>query len=139
MACFLVPGTEAIVTTIVTAVVKKKEKDIKRKVEEGTISVDANKHPDFSRKLGWLNKMLWGGSALLAFEHVWHGEVSPIFPFLTAVREGETLSMLKEMGTAGVGMAVLVTAVWVGMVIISNAIENRKPEADDTNTVKADN
>ena len=81
MACFLVPGTEAIVTTIVTAVVKKKENDIKRKVEEGTISVSETKGHDFSRKLGWLNKMLWGGSALLAFEHVWHGEVSPVFPF----------------------------------------------------------
>ena len=31
MACFLVPGTEAIVTTIVTAVVKKKENsDLKK-------------------------------------------------------------------------------------------------------------
>ena len=31
MACFLVPGTEAIVSTIVTAVVKSKEKkDLKR-------------------------------------------------------------------------------------------------------------
>ena len=56
MACFLVPGTEAIVTTIVTAVVKKKENDIKRKVEEGTISVNETKGHDFSRKLGWLNK-----------------------------------------------------------------------------------
>ena len=32
MACFLVPGTEAIVTTIVTAVVKKKENDIMQKI-----------------------------------------------------------------------------------------------------------
>ena len=31
----------------------------------------------FSRKLKWLNTMLWGGAALLAFEHVWHGEVVP--------------------------------------------------------------
>ena len=27
MACFLVPGAEAIVATVVTAVVRKKEKD----------------------------------------------------------------------------------------------------------------
>ena len=139
MACFLVPGTEAIVTTIVTAVVKKKENDIKRKVEAGEISVNEKKTPDFSKKLGWLNKMLWGGSALLAFEHVWHGEVSPVFPFLTAVKEGETLGMLKEMGTAGVGMAVLVTAVWVGMVILSNIQERKSAESADTDTAKANN
>ena len=139
MACFLVPGTEAIVTTIVTAVVKKKENDIKRKVEAGEISTNEKKTPDFSKKLGWLNKMLWGGSALLAFEHVWHGEVSPVFPFLTAVKEGETLGMLKEMGTAGVGMAVLVTAVWVGMVIVSNIQEKKSAESADTDTVKANN
>jgi len=34
--------------------------------------------------LGWLTNMLWGGSLLLAFEHVWHGEETPWFPFLTA-------------------------------------------------------
>ncbi len=129
MACFLVPGTEAIVTSIVTQVVKSREKNLKKKAElEGTHFEEKN-GTSFSTKLGWLNKMLWGGSALLAFEHVWHGEVIPVFPFLTAVKEGETLGMLKEMGTAGVGMAILVTAAWVGMVIVSNAIEKRRADA----------
>ena len=137
MACFLVPTAEAIVTTVISKVVSAKEK--KQDLAHVDVEKIEKKPLGFGKKLKWLNAMLWGGSALLAFEHVWHGEVSPIFPFLTAVREGETLSMLKEMGTAGVGMAVLVTAVWVGMVIISNAIENKKTEADDTKTVKADN
>ena len=129
MACFLVPGTEAIVTTIVTVAVKKKENNLKKKAElEGT-HFEEKIGTKFSTKLGWLNKMLWGGSALLAFEHVWHGEVIPVFPFLTAVKEGETLGMLKEMGTAGVGMAILVTATWAGMVIVSNIIEKRNAEA----------
>lgn len=129
MACFLVPGTEAIVTTIVTVAVKKKENNLKKKAElEGT-HFEEKIGTKFSTKLGWLNKMLWGGSALLAFEHVWHGEVIPVFPFLTAVKEGETLGMLKEMGTAGVGMAILVTAAWAGMVIVSNIIEKRNAEA----------
>ena len=70
--------------------------------------------------------MLWGGSALLAFEHLWHGEVIPTFPFLTAVRNGETADMLAEMGTAGVGMAVLVTLIWGGMVVASSVMEKRK-------------
>ena len=61
--------------------------------------------------------MLWGGSALLAFEHIWHGEVTPWFPFLTAAGNPEdAMAMLHEMATTGVAMAVLVTAVWAGMV-----------------------
>ena len=137
MACFLVPGTEAIVTTIVTAVVKKKENnDLKKASYEGTSAAEKI-GTKFSTKLGWLNKMLWGGSALLAFEHIWHGEVIPTFPFLTAVKEGEVGGMLAEMGTAGVTMAVLVTAAWAGMVIVSNVIEKRRAENTDSQEVKA--
>ncbi len=137
MACFLVPGTEAIVTTIVTAVVKKKEKnDLKKASYEGTSAAEKI-GTKFSVKLGWLNKMLWGGSALLAFEHIWHGEVIPTFPFLTAVKEGEVGGMLAEMGTAGVTMAVLVTAAWAGMVIVSSIIEKRQAENTDSKEVKA--
>lgn len=70
--------------------------------------------------------MLWGGSALLAFEHIWHGEVTPWFPFLTAAGNPEdAMAMLHEMATTGVAMAVLVTAVWAGMVAVSNVIEKR--------------
>ena len=70
MACFLVPGTEAIVTTIVTAVVKKKENNELKKVSADGVSAADKIGTKFSTKLGWLNKMLWGGSALLAFEHI---------------------------------------------------------------------
>ena len=35
------------------------------------------------------------------------------------------MAMLHEMATTGVAMAVLVTAVWAGMVAISNVIEKR--------------
>ena len=76
--------------------------------------------------------MLWGGSALLAFEHVWHGEVTPFFPFLTAASDPEsTAVMLQEMGASGVAMALLVTAVWAGMVAVSSAIEKRKTPAEE--------
>lgn len=114
MACFLVPTTEAIVTTVV-----------KKTAGEKAVKENAQKHP-FLKKLNWLNNMLWGGSALLAFEHVWHGEITPWFPFLTAAANpADASEMLHEMATSGVAMAVLVTAVWVGMVIASNAIEKR--------------
>lgn len=121
MACFLIPAAEAVITTVATKVIKSKEKEETMKVSfsDGTIA-DATKIK-FSTKLGWLNKLLWGGSALLAFEHVWHGEVVPFFPFLTAVENGET----AEMGSAGVMMAVLVTAVWVGMLAVSSIVEKR--------------
>lgn len=88
-------------------------------------SVEETAKTPFSAKLGWLNKLLWGGSALLAFEHVWHGEVVPFFPFLTAVESGETAEMLAEMGSAGVMMAVLVTAAWGGMLAVSSAVEKK--------------
>ena len=113
MACFLVPAAEAVITTVVAKVMKSKEKEETMKVSFADGAVEDATKIKFSTKLGWLNKLLWGGSALLAFEHVWHGEVVPFFPFLTAVKNGETAEMLAEMGSAGVMMAVLVTAVWV--------------------------
>lgn len=131
MACFLVPTTEAVITTIAAGVMKSREKEemVKVSFADGTYA-DAEKIK-FSTKLGWLNKLLWGGSALLAFEHVWHGEVVPFFPFLTAVETGDTAEMLAEMGSAGVTMAVLVTAVWVGMLAVSSAIEKRTLAASE--------
>ena len=75
--------------------------------------------------------MLWGGTALLAFEHVWHGEVTPWFPFLTAADSPAGIGeMFREMATVGTMMAVVVTAVWIGMVAVTGAIEKRAEEAD---------
>ena len=66
-----------------------------------------------STRLGWLSKLLFGGSALLAFEHVWHGEIVPWFPFITAMNDpADAMEMLTEIGTVGVGMAALVTGIW---------------------------
>ena len=131
MACFLVPAAEAVVTTIVAKAMQSKEtKPETVKVHlGGTDLIEAEKIP-FSCKLGWLNKLLWGGSALLAFEHVWHGEVVPWFPFLTAASNAaDAAEMLHEMSTVGVTMALLVTAVWAGMLAVSSAIEKRAQKA----------
>lgn len=119
MACFLVPTTEAVVTTIVKKTAGGKK-----------VKANPQKHT-FLKKLNWLNNMLWGGAALLAFEHIWHGEVVPWFPFLTAAANPEDASaMLHEMATSGVIMAALVTAVWVGMVVVTNSMEKR-PVSED--------
>ena len=113
MACFTVPAAEAIMT----------------KTAEKVLHADKEQNV-FVRRLPWLTKMLAGGSVLLAFEHVWHGEVQPFFPFLTAMESAEdTAEMLHEMGTVGVGMAVLVSVCWAGMVLVSERIRKREPEA----------
>ena len=111
MACFIVPAVEAVFTTVVEKVIEKKEVKSGNKVKAKT---------SFSGKLKWLNNMLWGGSALLAFEHLWHGEIVPWFPFLTsAIDPASRAQMIHEMSTVGVTMAVLVTGVWVGVTAIA--------------------
>ena len=132
MACFVVPATEAIITTVIQKVMEKKEKETgKKDVQQ---EENGSRIP-FSRKLKWLNSLLWGGSALLAFEHVWHGEVVPWFPFLTAASDpADTAEMLHEIATVGVSMAALVTLVWLGMLGISSIIEKR---ARKTQTAEA--
>jgi len=131
MACFVVPTVEAIVVTVVKKVMEKKEKQPQEVdvVLDGTAE-KAYKIP-FSRKLKWLTNLLWGGSALLAFEHVWHGEVVPWFPFLTAAADpADAVEMLHEMATVGVSMAALVTLVWLAMLGVSAIIEKRALKAE---------
>lgn len=120
MACFTAPLAEAIVVSVAKKVIAKKEKTAASTdtVSEGKILL--------SEKLGWLENMLWGGSALLAFEHVWHGEIIPYFPFLSAaLNPQDFLQMLREIAVNGVGMALLVTAVWGVMVYLSKKFEKR--------------
>lgn len=123
MACFIVPGAEAVVTTIATKIVEKREKQSETSSAVPSVSIP------FSKKMKWLNHMLWGGSALLAFEHLWHGEVTPFFPFLTAASNPvDAAAMLHEMATVGVTMTAVVTAVWGVMVGVSHMIERRASE-----------
>ena len=115
MACFIVPGAEAVITTAAQKILEHHEK------KTGTASELC-----FSKKLGNLNKLLWGGSALLAFEHLWHGEITPWFPFLTAASTPESTAMLHEMAVSGVAMALVVTAVWAAMTAIGFSAERRR-------------
>lgn len=126
MGCFTVPAAEAIITTVAERIIKSKEKKMALSGAVNT-KADENEAPkiSLSTKIGWLNKMLWGGSALLAFEHVWHGEVVPFFPFFTAVKDGNVMEMLHEMATAGVCMALLVTAAWGIMVGVVSMLEKK--------------
>lgn len=106
MACFLVPGAEAVVMTVVQKVVERRGR-----VAAGERTQEAMSR--WSQRLRRLNTMLWGGTILLALEHLWHGEIVPWPPFLTAMETaGEVGPMLREMATYGVAMAVGVTVVW---------------------------
>lgn len=132
MACFLVGGAEAIVVTVVAQVLKKSEekKELAVRSKGGEKAVDALRETQgipWSRKLMWLAFFLWGGAFLLAYEHVWHGEVVPWFPFLTAMNDpGDTAEMLHEMSTVGVTMAVIVTVVWALLCVAADIIVKRK-------------
>lgn len=100
MACFLVPTALAIVTTIV----QKTARSLADKL-----------------KLGMLNALLWGGALLLAIEHVWHGEVTPWPPFLTAMATPSDIPiMLHEMAMVGTAMSAVITATWATMLAINN-------------------
>ncbi|MCH5204365.1 MAG: hypothetical protein J1F03_06430 [Oscillospiraceae bacterium] len=133
MACFIVPVTEAVITTIASKVISSKEAKIeKMELHNDDVHIDAEQKLPFSKKLNWLNNLLWGGSALLAFEHIWHGEISAVFPFLTAAADPvEAAEMFNEMMTAGVAMSVVVTAVWAGMVAVASSVEKRKTKRSE--------
>ncbi len=127
MACFLVSAAEALV---VTGIEKAEEKKEKVQIESGKIdaAVEPEKVP-MSRKLKWLTWMLWGGAILLCYEHIWHGEVVPWFPFLTAMADpGDAAEMFHEMATVGVTMAAIITVTWFIMCKVSDAIMARNTD-----------
>lgn len=131
MACFTAPLVESVIVTAVTKVEEKKEM---QHAGENTGKAGKVTIP-LSRRLKWLTNMLYGGSALLAFEHVWHGEVTPWFPFLTAMSNAEDAAeMFHEIATVGVSMAALITLVWVGMCAAATSIVNRKDTAEGSET-----
>ena len=106
MACFIVPGTEAVITTAVHRAIGKERAE--------------------RLKLKWLNTMLWGGTILLAIEHIWHGEVVPWPPFLTAMENpAEVGAMLSEMAIVGGAMSATITLTWVALVAIAAKLPER--------------
>ena len=128
MACFLVSTAEAIVVTTAAKIVKNKEMSAESVKLEKTAAAETKKENrlPWSKKLMILAYLLWGGAFLLCYEHIWHGEVVPWFPFLTAMNDpGDTAEMLHEMGTIGVTMAVIVTVTWAIMMFVADRIMER--------------
>ena len=91
MACFIVPSVLAVIVSIVRRIVKGSLKEL---------------------NLGLLEGLLWGGAGILALEHVWHGEVVPWPPFLTAMQSpGEWVVAVHEMLTVGTAMTLATVGV----------------------------
>ncbi|AMK13291.1 hypothetical protein AUP07_0233 [methanogenic archaeon mixed culture ISO4-G1] len=107
MACFLVAATVGVFTTAFR-----------------------NKIPE-KYHIGWLNIMIWGGVLALLVEHIWHGEIVPWPPFLTAMSDPEdTAEMLAEMGEIGVPMLLIILAIWAIMVFIANRVSIEMPTTE---------
>jgi hypothetical protein len=103
LACFIAPSILAIAVSIVKRVAKK-------------VSAKTN--------LGLLESLLWGGAGILALEHVWHGEVVPWPPYLTAMQSPEEWAIaLHEMATVGVAMALATVGIWGGVLLFEKAIK----------------
>lgn len=109
MACFIAPAGVAVVTTIVGKIVKKREGTS----EDHGVQCKGK----WTQRLRWLNTMLWGGTVLLALEHVWRGELVPFPPFLTAFQTAEGVGpVLREIATYGATMTAAVVLAWAIMV-----------------------
>ena len=99
MACFLVAATAGVFTTAFR-----------------------NKVPE-KYHINWLNIMIWGGVLALLVEHIWHGEIVPWPPFLTAMSDpADTATMLTEMAQIGIPMLLAIVAAWALMVFVANRV-----------------
>ena len=98
MACFIVPLTQAIATSIY-------RKTNKENLEQSDSAL--------KRHIPALETMLWGGSVMLIVDHIINGELTWRFPFFTALAaDGGGAVMLKEMLTVGLPMSIVLTALW---------------------------
>lgn len=116
MACF----TESIVAVGIVSLIKKK---VAQKEKSCGIKGANSTKISWATKLGWLITMLWGGIFLLAIEHMWHGEIVPFPPFLTAMNNPEdTAEMLYEILTIGTMQVLAITMIWGVMVILADRV-----------------
>lgn len=107
MACFIAPMATGIITTI-----------FRKKIPAAL-------------KIGWLNIMLWGGVAMLAIEHIAHGEVVFYPPFLTAMQNPADIPvMLQELATVGGTMTIAIVLIWAILVVISTRIPQKSKQVE---------
>ena len=105
MACFLIPMSLGIITTLLARFFPKRW------------------------NINWLNAILWGAVMMLMVEHVAHGEIIPYPPFLTS----GILEIMPEMLSVGIPMAVFSASLWASMVAV-NELMIRKTGILNLNT-----
>lgn len=92
MACFIFPMVLAMLVTAVT-----------RRAREAAERL----------RLSLLSAMLWGGSAILAMEHIWSGEVTLRPPFFTAMKSLSDINvLLREVLTVGPAISAATIGLW---------------------------
>ena len=124
MACFTVTLVAACGASVARAIVAKEEKKNPYEVSlDSKFGVDTK----WSTKLRYLELSLYGGSLLLAGEHLLHGEIMPYPPFLSAASSIEaTQEMLVEMGTVGVAMLLALCFAWAIGIFTFDMIKYRR-------------
>ena len=129
MACFVVSAAVGVGTAVARHVVKHHEKKLALAGKEPKVEKFGS-DVKWSKKLAYLELMLFAGSFILAIEHILHGEIVPFPPFFTAASSKETaLEMLREMGTVGVTMLAILVAAWAIGVFVIDLVKYRKRKA----------
>ena len=132
MACFVVSAAVGVGTAVARHVVKHHEKKLALAGNEPKVEKFGS-DVKWSKKLAYLELMLFAGSFILAIEHILHGEIVPFPPFFTAASSKETaLEMLREMGTVGVTMLAILVAAWAIGVFVIDLVKYRKRKAQAT-------
>lgn len=102
MACFITP----LVTGIVIKLIKRIWKN------------------SVNYRLDILEIMLITGAVILAIEHLWHGELVPYPPFLTAMQNPYDLSgLLSEISIVGSSMTATVVLAWFSITAFNNRVK----------------
>ena len=129
MACFTVSAAAGIGVAVARHIVKHREKKLALEGKTPEIKKFGS-DVKWSKKLAYLELVLFAGSFVLAIEHILHGEVTPFPPFLTAAADpADAREMLYEMGTVGVTMLAILVAAWAIGVLVVDLVKYRKRKA----------
>ena len=126
MACFVAPATVAVVTTVVRKVVEKRETAAaaqnSTEAAMGASKVIDSLQTKWTKRLGWLNAMLWGGTVMLVLDHLLSGELILRPPFLTALGDSALAGeMVREILVVGGAMTAAVFVAWGAMIFVIEA------------------
>lgn len=104
MACFITP----LITGLLLKLIKKLVK------------------PTIKNDLEILEIMLITGGVILAIEHVWHGEIVPYPPFLTAMQNPSDIPvLLREISVVGGSMTIATAVTWFSIISLKEKLKEK--------------